>query len=73
MLINCYDPNAIILAGYISRQFPDYFTKCIRERMETDVYDNSLRNIEIIPAMAGEDALIKGAAIATIREYLQIL
>lgn len=71
ILINCYDPDVLILAGYISHQFPEYFTECIRQRMKTDVYDNSLRNIEIIAAMAGDDALVKGAAIATTREYLE--
>jgi hypothetical protein len=40
--------------------------------MRTDVYDNKLRSIEIFPAMAGEDALVKGAAIATTREYLEL-
>lgn len=70
MLINCYDPNVLILAGYVSQHFAGYFAERIRDRMATDVYDNALRSIEIVPAMAGTDALVKGAAIATTREYL---
>lgn len=73
MLINCYDPNVLILAGYISQHFTAYFSDCIRQKMQTDVYDNELRRIEIVPAMAGADALVKGAAIATTRQYFESL
>lgn len=72
MLINCYDPDVLVLAGYVSQHFADFFADCIRNRMETDVYDNALRNIQIVPAEAGADALVKGSAIAAIRQYLAL-
>jgi predicted NBD/HSP70 family sugar kinase len=68
MLINCYDPDVVILAGYIAVPFAPYFAQRIRQRIETAVYDHSLRDIPIIPARAGENALIKGVAAAVLRE-----
>jgi hypothetical protein len=38
--------------------------------MNTDVYDNPLRNIEIRLARAGEDAIIKGVAAAVLQDSL---
>jgi predicted NBD/HSP70 family sugar kinase len=70
MSINCYDPDVVILAGYISLLFPDFFAEAIRRRMATGVYDNPLRSIEIIPARAGEDAVIKGVAAAVLQDSL---
>ena len=70
MLINCYDPEVIILAGYVSLHFHEYFAERIRETMQTNVYESSLRNIQIMPARAGEDALITGASIATRQRLL---
>ena len=69
MLINCYDPEVIILAGYVSLHFHEYFAERIREKMQQNVYESSLRKIQIIPARAGEDALITGVSIA-IRQRL---
>lgn len=73
MLINCYDPEVIILAGYVSLHFHEYFAECIRETMQTNVYESSLRNIQIMPARAGEDALITGVSIATRQRLLDWL
>jgi glucokinase len=70
MSINCYDPEVVILAGYISLLFPDYFAQAIRQKMTTGVYDNPLRSIEIMPARAGEDAVIKGVAAAVLQDSL---
>ena len=67
MLINCYDPNVIILAGYISAQISDALADSIRHRIPTDVYDHDLRNIDIREARAGKDALIKGVASAVLQ------
>jgi predicted NBD/HSP70 family sugar kinase len=68
--INCYDPDVVILAGYISLLFPDFFADAIRQKMNTDVYDNPLRNIQIMPARAGVDAVIKGVAAAVLQDSL---
>ena len=70
MLINCYDPEVIVLAGYVCLHFHEYFAECIRETMQTNVYENSLRNIQIMPARAGEDALITGVSIAARQRLL---
>lgn len=70
MSINCYDPEVVILAGYISLLFPEFFAEVIRRKMAAGVYDNPLRSIEIIPARAGEDAVIKGVAAAVLQDSL---
>lgn len=71
MLINCYDPDVVILAGYVALQFPVEFADAIRDKMRTDVYENPLRTIEIIPAKAGEDALIKGVSTAILQDSVK--
>ncbi|MCI0499110.1 MAG: ROK family transcriptional regulator [Planctomycetales bacterium] len=72
MLINCYDPDTVILAGYISEQLYDSFEQNIRDRMKKEVYDSSLRNIEIRPAGAGKDALVKGIVNAILQELTDV-
>ena len=66
--INLYDPDIIILAGYISDTNTDYFAEAIRKRFASDVYDESSRNIEIVPARAKEQALIRGVAVAILQK-----
>ncbi|HOK94534.1 MAG TPA: ROK family transcriptional regulator [Anaerohalosphaeraceae bacterium] len=68
ILINCYDPDIIILAGYVVLPFLPFLAQKIQQQIQTSVYDNALREIPIIPAQAGEDALIKGVAAAVIRQ-----
>jgi predicted NBD/HSP70 family sugar kinase len=70
--INCFDPEVILLAGYLCRQCNDYLTETIISRTKTDVYDNERRNITITPAKAGDLALIKGLSIATLQDSLEI-
>lgn len=60
--INCYDPNVVMLAGYVIEKCYDHVEKAINERMKTQVYDYSARKIEIVKAKAGEKALITGVA-----------
>ena len=67
-LINCYDPNIVMLAGYVCDQINDYLAENIHKRIETAVYESSLRKIEIIPASTGKDALIKGVASAVLQQ-----
>ena len=73
MLINCYDPEVIILAGYVGLHFHEHFAERIGEAMQKSVYESSLRNIRIMPARAGEDALITGVSIATRQRLLDWL
>jgi predicted NBD/HSP70 family sugar kinase/biotin operon repressor len=66
--INCFDPETIILAGYVGLQCPEYITGAIREAMAGQVYDYPLRNVDIVTAQSGDEALIQGAAIAVLQE-----
>jgi predicted NBD/HSP70 family sugar kinase len=50
MAINLFDPDSLILAGYVSEMCPDYFAEHINHRFESDVYDQSSRNIQVISA-----------------------
>jgi|GEM_PF-463064 N-acetylglucosamine repressor len=68
MAINCYDPQTVILAGYVCMQCFDYLAEAIRQHIATRVFDNLSRQINIIPAKAGEKALILGAASAVLQK-----
>lgn len=70
--VNSYDPEVVIIGGYISLLFADFFTEAIRSKIPSDVYDNQLRHIQIIAARAGEDAVIKGVAAAVLKDSLKV-
>ena len=72
MLINCYDPDVVILAGYVSVQLYDMLAQSIHDCIKTDVYDSSLRNIDIHCACAGKDATIKGVANAVLQDATEL-
>lgn len=69
--INAYDPETVVLAGYVCRQCPEYLAKVIREHIETEVYDSSLRKVEIIAARCGEEALINGVTAAVLQGHYE--
>jgi predicted NBD/HSP70 family sugar kinase len=66
--INCYDPEIVMLAGYVAQQCMDYLINAISSRIQTDVFNNQSRNISVIPARAGELAIILGTATAVLQE-----
>ena len=70
--INLFDPDILILAGYVSEMCADYFAGRIKSRFESDVYDQSSRDIEVIFARAGQQALIRGVAAAVLQEQFKI-
>jgi predicted NBD/HSP70 family sugar kinase len=70
--INCYDPDVVILTGFVCLQSPEYLIQAIERRMQTDVYDVQARAIQILPALSGEEALIRGAAAAVLRQSLAL-
>ena len=72
MAINLFDPDILILAGYVSEMCPDYFAEHINRRFESDVYDQSSRNIQVISARAGQQALISGVAAAVLQEQFKV-
>lgn len=69
--INSYDPDVVILAGYVNLLFAEEFARAIREQINRAVYDNDVRQIEIRPAKAGEDALIYGICAAVLQDMLE--
>lgn len=69
--INAYDPETVVLAGYVCQQCPEYLAKAIRERMRTEVYDWPLRKVEIIAARCGEDVLINGVTAAVLQRHYE--
>lgn len=72
MAINLFDPDTLILAGYVSEMCADYFADCIKRRFESEVYDQASRNIEIIAARAGQQTLISGVAAAVLQEQFKV-
>jgi len=66
--INLYDPDMLILAGYINVLGGDYFIEQIKKHFASNVYDQTSRNIEIILSRAGQQALIRGVAAAVLQE-----
>ncbi len=68
MAINLFDPDVLILAGYVSEICTAYFVEGIESRFESDVYDQSSRNIMVICARSGQQALVRGVAAAVLQE-----
>jgi predicted NBD/HSP70 family sugar kinase len=68
--VNLFDPNVLILAGYVCQPFLEYFKNRLQQYFVEHVYDFPSRNIEIIPARAGKEALIHGAAAALFQNTL---
>ena len=70
--INCYDPDTVVLAGYVVEQCCGFLIETLQKRFAGEVYDNQDREISIVPAQAGERALIRGVAAAVMRNSLEI-
>lgn len=65
--INLYDPDTVILAGYVAEACYDYLAEKIKGQMGSDVYDNESREISICRAQAGKNALIIGSAMTILQ------
>ena len=70
--INCFDPQVVMLAGYVMNHSADFFAQAIEEKLEREVYDNKSRRIEITQARAGKDVLIKGVAMAVLQDSPEV-
>ena len=68
MAINFYDPEVIVLAGYVCTSFNDYLKKAVKAAIYNQVYDSNARQIGILDASAGENTLISGAAVALLQD-----
>ncbi len=73
IVISCYDPDVLVLAGYVTAACPDYLIQAIKDRTITDVFDDHVRDITIVPARRGEQALIRGIATAVLRNSMERL
>lgn len=73
MAIDCFDPQVVVLAGYVLNQSIDYFATAIKARLGTDVYDNQSRKIEITQAKAGKDVLINAVATAILQDAVALV
>ena len=68
--VNLFDPDVLILAGYVSQPFFSYLAEQIRNDFTDHVYDWPSRKIEILPSRAGKEALIRGVAQAVLQNAL---
>jgi predicted NBD/HSP70 family sugar kinase len=68
--INLYDPDVIILAGYINDTNTNYFAQAIKNNFMTNVYDDSSRDIKIIPAKVKDKTAIRGVAVAILQKQV---
>lgn len=65
--INLFDPDILLLGGYVSETCIEYFISHIKKCFEKYVYDESSRTIEIIHARAGQQSMIRSVAVAVLR------
>ena len=70
LTINCYDPDTIVLGGYVANQCFDFLVQSIRKRIATDVYCSDSRDIQIKAARLGHETLVIGAAKTAFRSFL---
>lgn len=73
VVISCYDPDVLVLAGYVTAQCRDYLIRAIKERTSTGVLDDHARDITIVAAHYDEEALIRGIATAVVRNSMERL
>jgi N-acetylglucosamine repressor len=69
--INCYDPDMIILAGYVIAQSPEHFIQAAQNRIASDVFDHYSRDIKIAAERSGEESLIRGIASAVLNSSVE--
>ncbi|MFC1763670.1 ROK family transcriptional regulator [Planctomycetota bacterium] len=66
--INLYDPQLVILAGYVCEQCCETLIQAIHNTVKNQVYDGATRTLAIRPARAGRSRYTKGAAIAVLND-----
>ncbi len=70
LAINLFDPDVLILAGYVSQPFLPCFMDHIRRQFADRVYDPTSRQIKIIGARCGREALTRGVAAAVFQDAI---
>ncbi|MBU0640249.1 MAG: ROK family protein, partial [Planctomycetes bacterium] len=71
--INCYDPDMLLLTGYVVMQCPEYLAQAAQKRISSDVFDHYSRDIEIVVERAGEESLIRGIATAVLNNSVHTM
>ncbi len=71
LAINLYDPDLLILAGYVSEACLEALQNAIRQRIHREVFDDQSRHIEMIAAQAGELALVRGVAMTILQDIMK--
>ncbi len=70
--INCYDPDVVVLAGYVVAQCAEHLIQAAQQRFASDVFDDRSRAVQIVAARAGDEALIRGVATAILNHSMQL-
>ena len=68
IVINLFDPDVVILGGYVCDVSRDYFVAQIKRGFANHVYDHESRNVEIVFTRAGQQSQIIGVAAAILQE-----
>jgi predicted NBD/HSP70 family sugar kinase len=69
--INCFDPDVLILAGYVIDQSPEYYMQAAESRIASDVFDPYSRKIQILVERSGEEALVRGISAAVLNNSME--
>ncbi|MFA5554060.1 MAG: ROK family transcriptional regulator [Phycisphaerae bacterium] len=71
--IDYYDPDILMLTGYVVKPCMNYLIDSIKQVISSGIYDSASRNITVLPAQVGKDALIKGLAMAVLQNSAPIV
>ena len=61
-LANCFNPEAIILGGGLIEALPEPFVKISSKVLRKTAMNVNAKEIKVVPASLGDDAVIKGTA-----------
>ena len=64
MAVNLYDPELVILAGYVCQACGGYIQPALAQSIEQMVYNSDSRRIAIRPAAVGDQSIVIGTAMA---------
>jgi predicted NBD/HSP70 family sugar kinase len=64
MVVNLYDPQLVILAGYVNEACAEYVQAPLQQAIGMSVYNSDSRTIQVQPARVGKPSLIMGTAMA---------
>ena len=73
LTVNCFDPDVVVLDGYVCTQCPDHLIKSINQRFTADLRNGYTREVTIVPARSGDQALVRGVATAVLRNSMENL